>query len=457
MDNAWEGLIARFRRDYFSDPERRMHLQAGATLMEQDAPNERLYFVISGRFVGTIRAEDDLGEEQQVEVFEAAEGDFLGVNSFFSWTGHASTRVTAVTNAELAWIDHQTQPVEPERYGGIRKQFVPLIVEESSRRQLRLIRFVREREAAMRRLHLVEQYSTLGRLAAGLAHELNNAVGVMEHASEQLVRDFQQLLQRYEPGLAAWFERGLASGQTLSSDQVRRRARQLMQRHAVSYDVAKELARMGGEEELTELPEPLEEGATLWQAGRDFHDMRLAARHAAAIVRSVKQLGGGGRQREEGVDINATLQEALALLQSDLRQVAVVFRPDPDLPPIWGNASELVQMWANIIKNGWDALKEAQTPDPRLTLSALRHGRGVEVVLANNGPQIPEALRARLFQPNITTKHGTGTSMGLGLGLYIVKRLVDSYNGELLLESEPHETRFIIRLPLRHKEIDIPA
>ena len=456
MADTWEHLVQRIAQDYFQDASRRLFIKRGEVLLEQDCFNDRLYFIISGAFSGAIRAEDDLGEEQWVELFRVGNGEFLGVSSFFSRTRLSSTRVTALSDGELAWIDRATPPVQPELHGSLRKQFIPVIIEELSHRQVRLSQAARERESVLRRLHLAEKLSTLGQLSAGLAHELNNAVGVLSRGSDHLVTIIRALLQRHQPELTSWFEEGLLQGQAHSSADVRARAKALMAEYHLDHEKAKTLARiLGPSATLPHIPGCLDDALDLWETGRDCHDMRLAARHASSLVRSIRQLGGGGQQRQEGQCVNQSIKEALALLQNETRQVQVVEELSPDLPPIWGNMSELVQIWVNIIKNGVDAVKDTGQPEPRILLRSLACRRGVEVRIANNGPPIPEHLLHRIFQPNLTTKKGEGSSMGLGLGLCIVKRLVDSYSGELQVESLPDETVFVIRLPLRHESVDM--
>ena len=447
---SWDHLIERITRDYFADPSRRLHLAPGDVLMEQDARNNRLYCILEGAFSGTIRSENELGEAEQLELFRAARGEFLGVNSFFSRTGLSSTRVTCLEPGLLAWVDRATPPVNEAEYGSLRKQFIPLILEELAHRQKRLSQTARERETALRRLHVAEKFSTLGELSTGLAHELNNAVGVLVRSSDHLKGVLGDLLAKHEPHLAHWFEAGASRGQRLGSEAVRKRARELAASLHMDPGLARTLARMVGDDPVTDVPDNLEAGLVLWETGRDCYDMQLAARHAASIVRSVKQLAGSDQTRLEEVDLNTSLLEALALLQSEVRQVSVEQRLAPNLPPIWGNGSELVQIWINIIKNGCDALKEMRQAHPRITLTTFQHNRlSLEVVLSNNGPPIPPTLKSRLFQPNITTKKGAHGTMGLGLGLCIVKRIVDSYGGELFVESEADETCFHVILPLR--------
>ena len=446
-------LTRRMFLDYFNVPSRRITLKKGDILFEQNEFNDRLYLIISGDFSGTVRMEDELGGERQAELFRNGQNSFVGVLSFFSHHGLAATRVTCVSDGEVAWISRSTPPVNPEQHGSLLTQFVPLIIEELQNRQARLAQTTQERDTALHRLHLAEKLSTLGQLSAGLAHELNNAIGVILRTSDQLASALDSHLRRAMPDDVAWFERGVRQGQIHSSATVRERARQLEKDDGLDYATAKRLARILGPDDPERLPHNLEECLSLWETGQACHDMLLAAQHATAIVRSIKQLGGGDSAlpRQE-VDLGNSLHEALALVQSDRRQISIEMNMDPDLPPIRGNVSELTQIWVNIIKNACEALKEAHTSDPAIAIYARAcRQRSIEVTICNNGPQIPDHMMDKLFLPNITTKKsGSAVGQGLGLGLCIVKRLVDSYYGELRVETSPGQTCFHVILPLNH-------
>ncbi|CAK7036110.1 MAG: Adaptive-response sensory-kinase SasA [Desulfovibrio sp.] len=452
---ATQELLDRLVCDYFADPAKRRRVAKGEALIELNAPNDKLYYVHSGVFAGCVFGEDELGDEQWLEIFRSGPGSFVGVASFFSERRVALMRVSALVDADVSWIDLDTPPVDKETRGSVREQFIPVIMEELFNRQLNLGRTTQEREAALRRLHLAENLSTLGRLSAGIAHELNNAVGVVLRTSDHLAGFIGALLQKTSSDKFAWFQDGLTSGQQHSSETVRAQGKKFADVFGIPYEQAKNLARIVGGNTLEKLPEDLDTVISLWETGRACHDMQLAARHAANIVKSVKQLGGQNQQRADGTDVNTSVLEAVSLLQSDLRKVAVTYDLAENLPFIWGNSTELVQIWINIIRNACEALCENGTPDPRIHVVTRAHRRGVEVVLGNNGPPIPEEMRKKLFLPHITSKGGSG--MGMGLGLYIVKRIVDSYSGELAVVSGEKGTRFSIRLPLRHEEFVIDA
>lgn len=443
-------VLERIVADYFADPAFRLRIPKGGLLLNQGMGNDRLYYVLRGALTCTMQDEDEIGDEVQVELFRAEKGSFIGVYSFFSGNRHSFIRATALEDTELAWIGRETPPVDEETRGSLREQFFPVVVEELSKRQISLSHMAQDQAVVQRRLHLAEKMSTLGALSAGLAHELNNAVGVVARSADHLRQVLSALFLDVEPGLAPWFEAGVEKGQNVASGEVRRRAKELMARFpALEYDKAKALARiLGDDPDATPagLPDRLDETLFMWETGRACHDLRLAAEHAASIVRSIRRIGGSGNERRE-TDVADSIREALALLHSNLREVTVELDLPENLPPIWANKTELVQIWVNIIKNGWDAVKNARTADPRIRVAAHRHRRAVQVDLANNGPPIAPALLRRLFRPHITTKRETA-EMGLGLGLYIVKEIVDRYSGELHVTSDETETCFSILLPL---------
>ncbi|MDG2679939.1 cyclic nucleotide-binding domain-containing protein, partial [Vibrio parahaemolyticus] len=116
---------------YFNHIERRLTVLAGSVLIEQQGYNDRLYYVLSGELAGFYADED----RKPIQVFSASQGAFIGVHSFFSGTWTASSTVVAQTDVELAWIERDTPAVEEETYGPLTTQFMPVMVNELSRRQ----------------------------------------------------------------------------------------------------------------------------------------------------------------------------------------------------------------------------------------------------------------------------------------------------------------------------------
>jgi signal transduction histidine kinase len=114
----------------------------------------------------------------------------------------------------------------------------------------------------------------------------------------------------------------------------------------------------------------------------------------------------------------------------------------PDgLPLIKGFGGELNQIWANLVENALDAVGEGGSVE----LSANRERDSVVVCVTDNGPGIPEGIRDRIFDPFFTTKP---VGKGTGLGLDIVRRLVQRHNGQIELDSRPGKTEFRVTLPI---------
>lgn len=426
---------------YFSQPERIVLVEAGCTLIEQDGTNERLFYVLNGELGGYF---SEHGEDL-TQVFSAGQGAFIGVHSFFSGTWTASSTVIAKSDVELAWIDRNTQAVEEENYGPLTAQFTPVIVNELSRRQRRVTQEALAKEKALQKLNLAEQMTTLGQLAAGIAHELNNAIGVVSSKSERLESVIMSLLEEVHPEASQFFDYGLIHGQKVSSSEARSRGKQLEQRYGLDKPIAKELARALPNESISShwLKNP-HEAIKYWQMGRDLHDLRIASKHTVGIVKSVKQLGRADVETVEEIDINESINRAVSLLQSDLRRVAVRIRP-ATLPLFVGSQTELVQVWVNIIKNACDAMLDVDEPEIEIQ---TRHSKNrILITIANNGAEIDSSTRRKIFDPNFTTKKG-GLSFGLGLGLSIVRRIISGYGGSIAVKSDADLTIFRIKLPI---------
>ena len=442
--------LSRINADYFAYPERIFALEKGATLVEEGAETRRLYLILSGSVVAYRSRRDENGEKipgSLFVVFRAGPGSYVGVQSFFSRSFRSSSKIVAETDIEVAYIDDAVQAVEPEKYGSLVEQFVPTMLHELSLRNVRVDEHAAEKERAVLRMQRAEMSATLGQLAAGLAHELNNAVGVLARKTDFVSAFIEEDLRSRGGNEELLFRLGRDG-----------RAREYERSLRLSRSAAKVLARIAPDEAALRLTDKavvggIEELARFWEIGHDIRDMRVAAKHAAAIVRSVKILGGGNIRREAGTDVRESVSEAVALLKPHLRgkKLLVEVSGAETFPKIYGDMTELVQLWVNIIKNACDALNIAETPDPTVRVALSHAGGEVSVSVSDNGPGVPAALREKIFQPDFSTKK-SGLSFGLGLGLAIVRRITDDYGGNITLESVPGDTTFTVVLPVAKPE-----
>jgi signal transduction histidine kinase len=142
------------------------------------------------------------------------------------------------------------------------------------------------------------------------------------------------------------------------------------------------------------------------------------------------------------VDINRDLENTLTVLGHKLRQGITVLREyDPDLPQIMGHGGELNQVWTNLIANAIEAMHGAGT----LRVITRCEQNFAMVEIADTGSGIPAAALPRIFEPFFTTK---GVGAGTGLGLDISYRVIRQHNGSIEVQSQPGNTRFIVRLPV---------
>lgn len=440
-------LLKHLKVKYFNNSSMQFTLKKGEYLIRQNEVNNRLYIVLDGLVAGYVSSESGT----QYEVFRSAKDMLVGVHSFFSNNHLVYADVVALENCNVAYIENDIlETVSDVSY---RNDFLPLIVNELSARQRFSKDIMLEKEETLKKLYHTEKLSTLGQMAAGLAHELNNAIGVLNGNSVWIAKEVQGFLKNTEFNeVFVDFEKGFEKGQNLDSQTVREGRKQIEKKFKLPSFIAKRLAKLGYTDKevkaiskLENLDEVSMKKQQVWELGVGLHDMIIASNHAVHVLKSIKQLSASDQQRTE-ININNTLNEALILLKNVVRHVEVDLHLE-ELPGILGNAGELIQIWVNIIKNGCESMLNAKTEQPVICIKTKGKGKTITIEIEDNGPGIPNEVKEKIFQPNFTTKKG-GLSFGLGLGLSIVQRLVDSYSGKIKVESKPGNTKFIIQIPV---------
>jgi len=171
-----------------------------------------------------------------------------------------------------------------------------------------------------------------------------------------------------------------------------------------------------------------------------------AADRIFRLVTGVKDYSYMDRQPVQDVNISESLDIVLKLSQPKLTGITVIRRYSPDVPLFKAFGSELNQVWAALVENSLDAMAGYGT----LTLSTRLQGKTILVEITDTGQGIPTEYANRVFEPFFTTKpFGTG----LGLGLDTVQRVIQKHFGAIAFDSQPNKTTFHVRLPLDRTEV----
>jgi len=436
------GYVDALLTSYFSDPQYRVLLKAGDVLLHQGEPNDRLYVLLSG----SLRAEQQGESGYTSELFQATSHRFVGVYSFFSATYLSVMTLVAEEDCVLAYLDRN-------RFFDLRKQgdplferFMPVVVTELVNRYRQTQELTIAREKAFQKLLETEKVASLGQLAAGVAHELNNAIAVLARNSEWLSQALDDVFGCSDT--LVFYQKGLREGYHLSSKDRRQQRNALEKKWKMNAQKAERIVELGlGEDALKKTDDELNAYHTAWKMGSALHDVLVASKQAAHVVRSMKVLGRASTESVAGVDVNGTLQDAMSLSKPLLDGVEVVLDLET-IPLVFANAGELVQIWLNLIKNACESM--VNTSHPKLSIASRCVSNVVRVSVEDCGTGISSDILPHIFQPNVTTKVD-GLSFGLGLGLTIVQRLVHQLNGDIVVESCPGRTSFCVHIPIGSK------
>ena len=322
-----------------------------------------------------------------------------------------------------------------------------------------------------------ERLTSLGTLAAGLAHELNNPAAAARRSAEDLREDLDKLrsagLRLARAATAGRLPSEALDALELAIDAPGRPEAPVLdelERSQREEDVAVWLEGSGVPEGWTLAPSLVSAGlgitdllpiveavppnlhldalryleATLDSAGL-VDEVEGSALRISGIVQTMEGYSYMDRAPIQEVDVNGSLDDTLAVLGQRLDGIEVLRDYDPGLPRITAYGGELNQVWTNLIDNAIDAVS-APEASGRITLRTGCERDRVLVEVTDDGPGIPPENHARIFEPFFSTKDvGHGTGLGLDVSYRIV---VGRHGGDIHVISEPGETRFEVRLPV---------
>jgi signal transduction histidine kinase len=315
-----------------------------------------------------------------------------------------------------------------------------------------------------------EKLVALGQLAQGIGHEINTPLGAINVANGLNVRYIAQLnqqnlwlLQRCTPAEAEalfhWLQASLARPpEALSSREARTQRlalTALLQENGipdagqtaaalVAADLRTDIAEYPALLQSAHAPGLLQLAIACKALAFNSHNIQLAVERSQRILGALRQAATGSTLAQPvPCVVQETLENVLLLYSYHFsRGIEVEKLFDDDPLTVLGKPDQLQQIWTNLIQNAVNVLNGTG----QLQLIAERSGTDAVVSVVDNGPGIAPEVLPRVFEPYFTTRAHQG---GTGIGLALVKQLVESHRGSIYISSQPGRTAFVVRLPLR--------
>src|SRR6266404_3694695 len=435
--------------DWFLSQAQELHLKPGETYLRAGDPANAMFVILEGQF--EIRGE--IGGETVAFTIDA--GNVTGALPF--------SRMKTFTVGGRALVDSRALKFSATLF--------PELVQKMPELAKRLVGLMSDRIRETTRIEQQrERLAGLGKLSAGLAHELNNPASAAKRATSQL----RDILKKIKNASLELGRRDLSSAQ---KSEIEKLEALFTQKDVVPPDALTisdledqidSLLRSHGQNDLWQLaadlarrnvkPEALESlfsildadtaraalvriAASVEVAGL-LNEIESSTARISDLVRAIKEYTYMDQAPVQNVDIVKGLETTLTILNHKLKRGIVVQRNYPPVPLLINSfGSELNQVWTNIIDNAFDAMGGKG----ELRVRAYREVPCVVVEIGDNGPGISAEIKDHIFEPFFTTK---GVGEGTGLGLDTVQRIVKKHRGNIQVTSKPGDTRFQVRLPL---------
>jgi signal transduction histidine kinase len=430
--------------DWFISQSQEMNLKAGDVYSREGDPADAMFVILSGLLQGR--------GERNGETF-----------IFDLEPGLPFSRMKKFTVGGRALADSRALRFPASLF--------PQLVQRMPELTQRLVGLMSDRIREVTRLEQQQdRLASLGKLSAGLAHELNNPASAAKRAAGQL----RHMLTKIRNASLELGKRDLSPAQKSEIEKLEASFTQsdVVPPDALTMsdleDQIDSLLRSHGQNDLWMLaaglarrnirPEVVESLFTTLEAGTAraalvrisasveiaslLHEIESSTSRISDLVGAIKEYTHMDQSPVQNVDVIKGLENTLTIMNHKLKQGVVVqrdYQPVPLLVNSFG--SELNQVWTNIIDNAIDAMHGKG----ELRVRTYRSDDCVVVEIGDNGPGIPEEVQPHIFEPFFTTK---GVGEGTGLGLDTVLRIVKKHRGSIQVNSKPGDTRFQVWLPL---------
>ncbi|HXA78169.1 MAG TPA: ATP-binding protein [Candidatus Acidoferrales bacterium] len=424
-------------------------LRAGETYFREGDPADAMFVILEGQ----VQVRGEIGGETVVLLLKP--GDVTGVLPF-SRMKQFTVGTRAVTDARVLRFPSSLFPELVQKMPELTQRLVGLMSDR--------IRETTRREQQRDRL------ASLGKLSAGLAHELNNPASAAKRAASQLrdilkkIRDASQALGRraltprqqseIEKMEASFVQSDEVPPDPLAASDLEEQIDSLLRSHGQNdmWQMAADLAHRNVKPEALEslfatldadtARAALVRIAASVEVATLLNEIESGTSRISDLVRAIKEYTYMDQTPLQNVDIVKSLETTLTILNHKLKHGVVVQRDYQRIPLLVNSfGSELNQVWTNLIDNAIDAMHG----EGELRVRTYRDDDCVVVEIADNGPGIPPDVQPHIFEPFFTTK---GVGEGLGLGLDTVQRIVKKHRGDIQVISKPGDTRFQVWLPL---------
>lgn len=434
---------------WFLSQAEELFFKAGDFYSRQGDPANAMFVILEGE----LELRGEVGGE--TVAFSLEPGDVTGALPFsrmkqFTVTGRA------LTDSHILRFSAALFPELVQKMPELAKRLVGLMSDRI--RETTRIEQQRDRLAA------------LGKLSAGLAHELNNPASAAKRATSQLRSTLKKIkdaslelgrrdltpaqkseIERLENSL---IQRDQPPPDALTVSDMEERIDSLLRSHGQNdlWQLAADLARKNANPEVLESVFAALDAdtarAALVRIGASIEiynlldEIESSTARISDLVGAIKEYTHMDQAPVQNVDIVKSLESTLTILNHKLKRGVVVLRDYRDTPLLVNSfGSELNQVWTNLIDNAIDAMGGKG----ELRLRTYRDGICVVVEIGDSGSGIPLDVQPHIFEPFFTTK---GVGQGTGLGLDTVQRIVKKHRGSIHVTSKPGDTRFQVLLPL---------